>query len=65
MASQAIKARVIRYTNTGNVYQTITETRKRILSKEPRTLALNHKDEEAATSQGYTRRPTIEKSLED
>lgn len=65
MALQAIKAGVIKYTNTHNVYQTITETGKRILSKETRTLGLDHEEEIAATSQVYTHRPTLKKSLED
>ena len=65
MAPRAIEARVIGYTNTHNVYQTITETGKRMLSKEPRTMGLDHEDEEEVTSQGYTRRPTLEKAVED
>lgn len=54
MAPRAIEARVIGYTNTHNVYQTIMETGKRMLSKETRTMALDHSDEEEVTSQGYT-----------
>lgn len=65
MAPRAIEARIIGYTNTYNVYQTITEAGKRLLSKEPRTLGLDHEEEEEVTSQGYTRRPTLEKAVED
>lgn len=65
MAPRAIKARVIGYTNTYNVYQTITETGKRMMSKEPRTLGLDHEEEEEITALGYTRRPTLEKAMED
>lgn len=54
MAPRAMEARVIGYTNTRNVYQTIMETGKRMLSKETRTMALDHSDEEEVTSQGYT-----------
>ena len=65
MAPRAIGARVIGYINTYNVYQTITETGKRLLSKEPRTSGLDHEEEEEVTSQGYTWRPTLEKAIED
>ena len=65
MAPRVIEARVIGYTNTHNVYQTITETGKRMLSKEPRTMALDHEDEEETNEQGYTRRFTLEKAVED
>lgn len=36
-----------------------------MLSKEPRTWWLDHKDEEETTQQGYTRRFTLEKAVED
>lgn len=65
MAPRAVAARIIGYTNTYNVYQTITETGKRMLSKEPRTQGLDHEDEEKTNKEGYTRRFTLAKAVED